>query len=104
MSLALFGGEKVKTTPYGTGKRFGKEELANLEEALNQNKHGPGGPWPKGDSSCSKCLKLSPFGWPFPGGLLSVSQIFLLLLPTAAVIAIHLILAFPPFLTSAFLT
>lgn len=35
--LALFGGEKTKTTPYGTGKRFGKEELANLEEALNQN-------------------------------------------------------------------
>ena len=35
--IALYGGEKTKTTPYGTGKRFGKEELALLEEALNQN-------------------------------------------------------------------
>lgn len=35
--LALYGGTPVKTTPYGTGKRFGKEELLNLEEALNQN-------------------------------------------------------------------
>ena len=35
--LALHGGTPVKTTPYGTGKRFGKEELAYLEEALNQN-------------------------------------------------------------------
>lgn len=35
--LAIHGGEPVKTTPFGTGKRFGKEELANLEEALNQN-------------------------------------------------------------------
>ena len=35
--LAIFGGTPVKTTPYGTGKRFGKEELANLEEALEQN-------------------------------------------------------------------
>ncbi len=35
--IALYGGTPVKTTPYGTGKRFGKEELANLEEALNQN-------------------------------------------------------------------
>ncbi len=35
--LALYGGEKVKTTPYGTGKRFGQEELNYLEEALNQN-------------------------------------------------------------------
>ena len=35
--LALYGGEKVKKEPYGKGKRFGKEELANLEEALNQN-------------------------------------------------------------------
>ena len=35
--LALYGGEKTKTTPYGTGNRFGKEELQNLEEALNQN-------------------------------------------------------------------
>ena len=35
--LALYGGEKVKTTPYGTGKRFGDEELALLKEALDQN-------------------------------------------------------------------
>ncbi len=35
--LAIHGGTPVKTTPYGTGKRFGKEELAYLEEALNQN-------------------------------------------------------------------
>ncbi len=35
--IALYGGTPVKTTPYGTGKRFGREELANLEEALNQN-------------------------------------------------------------------
>lgn len=35
--IALYGGTPVKTVPYGTGKRFGKEELANLEEALNQN-------------------------------------------------------------------
>lgn len=35
--LALFGGEKVKSTPFGQGKRFGKEELIQLEEALNQN-------------------------------------------------------------------
>jgi len=35
--LALFGGEKVKTTPFGTGKRFGEEELQQLKEALDQN-------------------------------------------------------------------
>lgn len=35
--LAIHGGTPVKTTPYGTGMRFGKEELAYLEEALNQN-------------------------------------------------------------------
>lgn len=35
--LAINGGTPVKTTPYGTGKRFGKEELKNLEEALEQN-------------------------------------------------------------------
>lgn len=35
--LALYGGEKVKTTPYGTGKRFDGSELKYLEEALNQN-------------------------------------------------------------------
>ena len=35
--IALYGGTPTKTTPYGKGKRFGKEELANLEEALEQN-------------------------------------------------------------------
>jgi len=35
--LALYGGPKAKTSPYGTGKRFGEAELKNLEEALNQN-------------------------------------------------------------------
>jgi dTDP-4-amino-4,6-dideoxygalactose transaminase len=35
--LALFGGEKAKKTPWGTGKRFGTEELKQLEEALEQN-------------------------------------------------------------------
>lgn len=36
-TLALFGGEKAKKTSWGTGKRFGKEELKQLEEALEQN-------------------------------------------------------------------
>ena len=36
-NLALYGGEKAKKTPWGTGKRFGKEELLQLEEALEQN-------------------------------------------------------------------
>ena len=35
--LAIFGGEKNKTTPFGTGKRFGDEELQQLKEALEQN-------------------------------------------------------------------
>ncbi len=35
--LAIHGGTPVKTTPYGTAKRFGKEELTYLEEALNQD-------------------------------------------------------------------
>lgn len=35
--LAIHGGTPVKTTPYGTAQRFGKEELAYLEEALQQN-------------------------------------------------------------------
>ncbi len=35
--LALFGGEKAKETPWGTGRRFGKEEMKQLEEALEQN-------------------------------------------------------------------
>lgn len=36
-NIALYGGEKTKTTPFGAGKRFGKEELVLLEEALEQN-------------------------------------------------------------------
>ena len=35
--LALFGGEKAKKTPFGTGMRFGDEELKQLKEALDQN-------------------------------------------------------------------
>ena len=35
--LAIHGGKPAKTTPYTKGKRFGKEELNYLEEALNQN-------------------------------------------------------------------
>lgn len=35
--LALLGGTKVKTGPFGTGKRFGLEEAAQLLEALEQN-------------------------------------------------------------------
>ncbi len=35
--LALYGGTKAKTTPFGTGKRFGEEELQYLKEALDQN-------------------------------------------------------------------
>jgi len=34
--LALFGGEKVKKTPFGSGNRFGDEELGQLKEALEQ--------------------------------------------------------------------
>ena len=34
MELAIHGGPKTKTTPYGTGKRFGEEELQQLREAL----------------------------------------------------------------------
>lgn len=36
-NIALYGGTPTKTVPYGTGKRFGEEELANLKEALDQN-------------------------------------------------------------------
>jgi len=36
-TLALLGGPKAKTVPYGTGKRFGVEELEHLKEALEQN-------------------------------------------------------------------
>jgi perosamine synthetase len=36
--LAINGGSKVRTAPWPSkGKRFGKEELKELEEALNQN-------------------------------------------------------------------
>ncbi|MDQ1910679.1 DegT/DnrJ/EryC1/StrS family aminotransferase [Paenibacillus sp. GD4] len=35
--LALLGGPKVKTTPFGTGRRFGLEEATQLLEALEQN-------------------------------------------------------------------
>ncbi|WP_438349805.1 DegT/DnrJ/EryC1/StrS family aminotransferase [Paenibacillus sp. FA6] len=35
--LAIHGGEKTKTTPFGTGKRFGLEEAKELLEALEQN-------------------------------------------------------------------
>lgn len=35
--LAIHGGSKVKTTPFTTEPRFGKEELKQLEEALNQD-------------------------------------------------------------------
>jgi len=34
--LALEGGPKAKRHPYGTGKRFGREEMRQLEEALAQ--------------------------------------------------------------------
>lgn len=36
-TLALFGGEKAKATPYGTGRRFGDEEKKQLDQALQQN-------------------------------------------------------------------
>ncbi|MDG0813587.1 DegT/DnrJ/EryC1/StrS family aminotransferase [Cohnella rhizosphaerae] len=36
-ALAIHGGPKVKTTPFGTGKRFGEEELKELREALEQD-------------------------------------------------------------------
>lgn len=35
--LAIHGGEQTKTTPFGTGKRFGFEEAKELLEALEQN-------------------------------------------------------------------
>lgn len=35
--LAIHGGTPVKTGPFGTGKRFGEEEAAQLLEALEQN-------------------------------------------------------------------
>lgn len=36
-SLAINGGPKAKTTPYGTYKRFGPREAQCLQEALDQN-------------------------------------------------------------------
>jgi len=36
-NLAIFGGEKAKTTPWGTGMRFGDAELQQVKEALEQN-------------------------------------------------------------------
>lgn len=35
--LAILGGPRTKTTPFGTGKRFGEAEAAHLLEALEQN-------------------------------------------------------------------
>lgn len=35
--LALYGGEKIKTVPFGTGMRFGEPELKQLREAIEQN-------------------------------------------------------------------
>lgn len=35
--LAILGGTKTKTTPFGTGKRFGLDEAKELLEALEQN-------------------------------------------------------------------
>jgi dTDP-4-amino-4,6-dideoxygalactose transaminase len=35
--LAIHGGPKTKTTPFGAGRRFGEEEVQQLVEALEQN-------------------------------------------------------------------
>jgi dTDP-4-amino-4,6-dideoxygalactose transaminase len=35
--LAIDGGPKAKATPYRTGRRFGRDELRELKEALDQN-------------------------------------------------------------------
>ena len=35
--LAIHGGTPVKTTPYGTGHRWGEAELRHLKEALEQD-------------------------------------------------------------------
>ncbi|MBL8025231.1 MAG: DegT/DnrJ/EryC1/StrS family aminotransferase [Fibrobacteres bacterium] len=35
--LAIEGGSKAKNSPYGSGKRFGENELNHLREALEQN-------------------------------------------------------------------
>ncbi len=35
--LAIYGGPKVKETPFGSGRRYGEEELRQLQEALEQN-------------------------------------------------------------------
>ena len=34
--LALYGGEKLKSTPFGAGNRFGENDLHHLKEALEQ--------------------------------------------------------------------
>ena len=34
--LAIHGGEKTKNTPFGTGKRFGEDELNELKEAVKK--------------------------------------------------------------------
>ena len=36
-NIALYGGKPTKTEPFGTGRRFGKPELDNLAEALEQD-------------------------------------------------------------------
>lgn len=36
-TLAFYGGPKVKSTPFGTGMRFGEEEKKELGEAVDQN-------------------------------------------------------------------
>ena len=36
-TLAIHGGPKVKTTPFGKGRRFGEDEAQQLIEALEQN-------------------------------------------------------------------
>ena len=35
--LALFGGDKVKTTPFGTGDKYGNDELQEVKEAIEQS-------------------------------------------------------------------
>ena len=35
--LALHGGQKTKTTPFGTGRRFGEEEKKQVLEALDSD-------------------------------------------------------------------
>ncbi|MDZ7373562.1 MAG: DegT/DnrJ/EryC1/StrS family aminotransferase [candidate division KSB1 bacterium] len=35
--LALYGGPRIKQTPFGTGRRYGERELEELRDALEQN-------------------------------------------------------------------